>query len=454
VLAKTMGLYQTHAASGGVCQEEARERLKVFGSLYLRDKSLSISRGSICWIPSFDCSLSVGFAKRGSASSNNVARVQLARLQEEVYQSLHSEEPHGLSPAKGKKSLSHIRRSLERWANDNDIFSSVSKNARDVSLQLEFLATRTSALYGSPEPSHVRQALNDSRASCLLLLVSYGKYDGSMIERIEGLLLSKGQTKRPGKTTSPELNNRSKDSSPNNAGEDTGESLPLWFYNLLDAFPAPAFFLLAKNIIWPVPLSDQSPIEDLDLLQKVCTCYKDFNGEAQAKSYTSKVGRAFERLIRVIDLIKDSQATTHQTYIPLNTQKIFGEPQNSSCFPNTSGASKYPMPPTFWGDFSAKSVSTTAKCSERTVSRTSLRTQMEPPYMAQTTEPPRQRPFSTHFQQEQTMSPHGRKRPRVSEPNLSTDSYPDSRLLFGFLAANPMMPSDFMSQGGLANSTF
>jgi hypothetical protein len=464
VLARTMGLHQVHASSGGVCPEEAQERLKVFGSLYLRDKSLSISRGSICWLPSFDCSLSAEIEQSGFANSNSAAQIQLARLQEETYRLLHSGELHGSSSAKRKKALSRVLRSLDHWANTNDIFSLVSKNGRDVSLQLEFLAARTSAFYGSPEPSHIRQALDDSRASCLLLLVSYGKYDQPMVERLESLLPSKSQKKRP---SDPESNERYRDPSLSNAREGTSESLPPWFHSLLNMFPVPAFFLLAKSIMWPVSASDQSQTEeDMDLLQEVCACYKDINGKTQANSHANKVGRTFERLLGVINLIKNSQApeispqTTHRSgeiHNSLSTQNLFGGPQDIPCLSDLSSASTYPMSHMFWRDPPTKNTSATAKGGEAMVGPSGLRTPMESPYMEQATEPPQQS-FSPHFQrqqqQQQTMSPPDRKRPRVSEPDFSVDNYADSRLLFDFLAANPMMSSDFMPQDDLTSSIF
>lgn len=453
-----MGLHQTHAASDDITREEAQERFKVFRSLYLRDKSCSISRGSICWLPSFDCSLSSEFAEVGSADSSCAARIQLAKLQEDIYRLFHSAESQRQSPAKHKSSLSRIEQNLERWAKTYEIFSSLSTNARDVDLQLEFLAARTSAFYGSSEPAYIRQALNDSRASCLLLLIFYGKHDQSMIERCE-LLFSKRSTKSTGQTPGSRSHKSNQKSTSNTEREEKGESASPCFHSLLDTFSVPGFFLLVKNIIWPLSASDGSQIEeDIDLLQRVCVCYKELITRYNTKNHTHKVGRAFETLLEVINFIKNSQTLqrsmpgTHQnsnTQVPPTTQNLFSGPPDLSDYNDLPVSSTYSMSSLSWDSFMTKNNSTATKDTPSTVASPGLRTPIDSLHLGQVYEPLQQQSFPSHFQQ-QTQSATGRKRPRMSEPDVSLDDYPDSGSLFDFLTANP----NFMLQDEMPTAIF
>jgi hypothetical protein len=130
-----MGLNQTHATSDGVSPEDGQERFKVSRSLYLRDKSFSISRGSICWLPSFDCSPSPEVSHIASADPNWAARVGLASLQEEIYRFSHSAESQTQSLAKHKSTLSPIEQGLEYWATAHNVFSSSRTGAFNVDLR-------------------------------------------------------------------------------------------------------------------------------------------------------------------------------------------------------------------------------------------------------------------------------------------------------------------------------
>jgi hypothetical protein len=258
VLARTIGLHQVHSAHEGVSSEEARERLKLFTSLYLRDKSFSTSRGSICWLPSFDCSPPSELGESGLADSTFAVRIDLARLQDEIYRLFHSADSSRRSSAKYKSDLLRIEQGLGHWANANEVFSSPIASSHDVDLQLEFLAVRICVFRKSPKPSHIRQALSDSRASCLLVVISYGKHEPSMIEQLDDLLSSKSPSKSPGTRTSGRSSKRSKTSSPESTKQNTSEFDPSRLYSLLDSFSVPAFRLLTTNVIWPSSAYDES----------------------------------------------------------------------------------------------------------------------------------------------------------------------------------------------------
>lgn len=454
VLARTMGLHQTHVVSDGVGPEEAQERFKVFRSLYLRDKSFSISRGSICWLPSFDCSLSSELCQTTFADPNCVTRIQLAKLQEEIYRLFHSSESQRQSSVKHKSALSRIEQSLEHWSNEHDIFGSPSSSARDADLQLEFLAARISAFRGSSEPSHIRRALNDARASCLLLLISCGKHDQSMVDRPEILPLSRSPSRSLGKTLGrrSSKNKTSKEAPSSTIGkENTSEPVSLQFHSLLNTFSVPAFFLLVKNVMWPASPNDESQAEeDINLLRKACACYKELDTRTLANNHTRKIGRAFERLLEIVNLVKNPeqpQASSHETHpsskmhTPPSMQDFFGESQGFSDFTDLTAPSVYPMPALSWDNFSTKNTSTRTT---DTASTPDLLTPMETEF------------FSQHFPQplQQNPSPGSRKRPRVRESDISMDDYTGSKLLSDFLAASPMMSFDVEPQDEISAAVF
>ena len=434
-----MGLHQTSAASEGADEDEAEGRLKVFRSLYLRDKSYSISRGSICWLPSYDCSLSSQLGQTAHADSTWIARVQLAGIQEEIYRSFHSAESQKQPSAKHKAAILHIEQGLEHWVTAHDMFSSPWANVRDVDLQLEFLAARISAFRMSPEPSHIRRALDDARASCLLLLISYDKHDQSMVERLEALPLTKSPSKaliKAGGHRSGKGKSSRKDTSSKNAKETPCDTLPSRFHSLLDTFSVPAFFLLVRSIISPGSTTDDSQTDDIRLLQKVCACYKELEARAQVNNHTRKVGRAFEKLLEVINLTtnpepyQSSPFDTHHSSnapTPSSIQNLFGGSQIVSDFTDLSSQSAYQMPHMSWDSFSTKTLSPRTTDTSNPGALTGLLTPIESEFISQP------------YYSQQNMSPPARKRQRAGDSDISMDEFSDSRLLSNFLAANPLM---------------
>ena len=444
VLGRTMGLHQAPSAPEGLSLEEAQERVKVFTSLNLRDKRYLILRGSICWLPSFDCSLSSELGERDLGNSRHSARIQLAGLQDESYRLLHSADSSRRSSAKFKSSLLRLEQSLGNWANASELFSSPYASSRDVGLQLEFLAVLICVFRKSHEPSHTRQALIDSRASCLLVLIACGKHQSSMIEQLDDLLLSNSPTRSHGKRISRRPSRSGEASPTESPNGDTSESNPSRVHSLLESFSAPAFFLLATNVIWPSSLYDESEAEeDLHLLQRISACYKELDAGIQASNYTRKVGRVFEGLLEVAELVKASQ----QFYAPhvamqqqsknahnmQSTSSPFGEQNRlpeSSNMPTPRTSSTAPVP---WANFTSTH---TTQSSPSTSASSSLLTSIDLQFQ----------PFDQHQQnlffsqtQQQHMQPPNSNRQPANESDVAMDYFADSRSLSEFAATNPSM---------------
>ena len=434
VLARIMGLNQARSTPEGISSEEAQEHLKVFTSLYLRDKSFSILRGSICWLPSSDCSLPSELSERSHTESRFAVRLQLARLQDESYMLFHSADSWRRSSAKYKSALLRVEQGLGHWAHANELFSSLYASRRDVDLQLEFLAVRIGIFRKSPESSHVRQALNDSRASCLLVVISYGKHEPTMIEQLDDLLLSKSQSESIGKGASEGSNKSGKTSSSEYSNYYTSDSVTLRLHSLLDSLSVPALFLLVTNIIWPSSAYDESKAEeDFSLLRRTCACYKELEARTQANNHTRKVGRAFESLLEAVNLIKISQQVlsphsgmqqSNNFHNTLSTSNPFGD------LPTPSASSMAQIP---WESFSNNNTSTTTPDSPGAGASPGLLTPMDSQY--QPFDSLRQNIFPPHMQQ-QAMRPLSSNRPQTNELDMSMDYDSSSRLLSEFLAGN------------------
>ena len=446
VLARTMGLHQAHSVPGGSTFEEAQERLKVFTSLYLRDKSYSILRGSICWLPSFDCSLSseIGF---GSPSESNFAgRIQLARIQDEIYRLIHSSEASKQSSVKYKNALLRIEQSLGYWANATGLFSAQHADRSNVDLQLEFLATRICVFRKSAELSHVRQAISDSRASCLLLAISYGKHQPTMIEQVDEILLSKTPSKSLGRRTSGRSSRNNKDSTSESLHRGTTENAPARLHHLLDSFSVPAFFLLSTNVIWPSPACDESKAEeDLDLLQRTCSCYKEFDVRTQADNHTRKVGRVLNRLLDVIRLVRSpgqSQSPRdrlQQSKISSNSPGLsnpFGEQQGFSDNINVPSPTASSIPPMFWESYLNSKASTNMASSPSSGASPELIT---PPDAQFQQFDPLQQSLCFPQMQQPVIQPSTSLPQQTSESDTPMDFFPDSRMFSDFPASSTSM---------------
>jgi hypothetical protein len=169
----------------------------------------------------------------------------------------------------------------------------------------------------------------------------------------------------------------------------------------------------------------------------------------QTNNHTQKVGHAFERLLEVVNLIgsppqlhETRQSHNHRS--PLDTHMIFGGSQGLSDFSSMPIPSTYAMPALSLDGFSTKSGPRSMADAASMSTTPGLLTPAESQYIGQSYENLAQRPFSSHFHQ-QDMRPASRKRRLPSESDVWMDDDPDSRLLSDFLTAASDMSFDFTS---------
>ena len=353
------------------------------------------------------------------------ARLQLAKLQEEVYRHFHSAEPERQSSARHKSTLKKIEQNLEKWVDAHGIFSSTATGIRDVDIRLEFLAARICAFRDSPEESHRRQTIIDSKASCLLLLISYGKHDSSMVEQIENLPLSKNQLKAPGRIAGPN----------GVAREKSGEQSPLLSHSLLDTFSNPAPFMLVRNFLESNAEDDTQDESDMNLLQRVCSCYKEIDGKTQANNHIRQFGSAIERLLEIVEVAKSPDlsqmplnGTDDNVAMPssLAAQELFNDAARSmpdfNDLPPSSSAFGMPSP-MFWETFSNNSNKNSSAPSDTTSSGgppTGFLTPLDSEFINVPHDPLQQNSFPASFPSQPNGEVPSRKRQRYND-TASTD---------------------------------
>ena len=447
MLARTMGLHQTHITPEGISAEEAEERVKVFMSLYLQDKRFAISRGSLCWLPSFDCNLPSKPSQIAFADPTCIARIQLARLQEDIYQSFYSAESQTHFSLKNKNALSRIERRLKHWARTNEVFSSSFAPTRNVDLQLDYLAASIRAFRVSTDPGHVRQALDSARASCMLLLIAYGKHEQSISEQLQALLLPDSSSRDFSKTISPQSGGSDKDASSDAVTQNTDDSITQRPYSLLDTSSIPGIFTLIKSIVCADSTDTESQAEeDLDLLQKVCAGFQEFDARSQQNQGTVKIGRILQGLLEVVSLIRRpanpsmSLQRSNQISNPHTSPSSQDSLDRAQSVPDISSllaSSPYQMPSLSW---SASSSKATTRMGESP----NLISPLDSQYNAHIFEQSRQQLLSTRMQH-QNMLPPSRKRLRENDQDLSLDSDPELTSLSDFLFVAPEMSFDVTS---------
>jgi hypothetical protein len=295
MLARTMGLHHAQLFPHEASTDEALERAKVVQSLYSQDKSLCTTRGSVSWLPSYDCNIASQLSGAVERQAPYSDRCQLAMIQDDIYRLTHAisrrTSKHGsTTKSQAAQALQSIEQQLDQYARIFGIFDSQASyynSPRRAMIPLEFLTTRILALQHGSEPRHAEQVRSDARASCLLLLIAHGAQDRQVVDAFNSLTSH---------TTSP---------SPRNKYLSATEASTISFASVLDAFSVPAFFILLKHLLQSTENDSIAESNtDLNLLRRVSACYTNSTGRMQSNSYHRKVTWIFDQLLAIIDLLK------------------------------------------------------------------------------------------------------------------------------------------------------
>ncbi|KPM40052.1 hypothetical protein AK830_g6525 [Neonectria ditissima] len=316
LLARTMGLHQPRASSNSLAPEEAIEKQKVFRSLYIRDKNFAICRGSSSWLPTFDSSVSPLSDQADGEEARYGPRIELARIQDEIYRHFHSAEAPALPPSKHSRLLSKLEQSLEHWAATHQVIRKSTSSAEWANLTLSFFATRLCICRGSHDPRLAHLAYKDAKASCVLFLLATAPHaDPRLVEMLEQLLDRKLSASPLSMDNGS--NNNANNSNNNNADDggdfsfqsrafdcDEADAAAAALPRLTASFPLAAVFLVARNTaLQPMAASDalaSRPEEEMQLLEALRDRFTSATDHDRVENLTQKLSRTLDTIVRVV----------------------------------------------------------------------------------------------------------------------------------------------------------
>jgi hypothetical protein len=294
-----MGLHHAQLFPPQDSTNEILEQAKVLRSLYSRDKSLCMTRGSVSWLPSYDCEIICQLNAGIDLQAPYLNQCQLAMIQEEVYRFAHAvskpRRPIGAGLAapksKAKKTLQLIEQQMDEYVHKFAVFQAPDAyngcTSRAIAT-LEFLTTRILALKHSNEQRHADQVRSDAKMSCLLLLIAQGSQDLQVWSDFKSMIENTASSSKVIEDPIPHAN-----------------AFPVPFASVLDAFSIPAFFILLSEIVQQKDDNSRSGNDTLNLLRKVSTCYSNSTERMQSNSYHRKLAWIFEQILMIMDLIQN-----------------------------------------------------------------------------------------------------------------------------------------------------
>ncbi|KAF7559509.1 hypothetical protein G7046_g4641 [Stylonectria norvegica] len=305
LLARTMGLHQCRAASEGPTPEEVIEKHKVFRSLYIRDKDFAICRGSSSWLPTYDSSISPLADQLNGDEAKYTARIELARIQDEVYRHFHSAEAPTLPPSKHFHLLSKLEQKLDRWAATHRATRNSTCSVESATLMLSFCATRLCVFRGSEDARVASQAVQDAKASCIIFVLTTSSVPDDNLSKMLDQLLAQKQCSSPFEAIDDQFTCTS--ASVNAAREEADGGAASALPRLTASFPLAALFLVAKNILQPITAADDivGRTEEemfLQLLEALRDRYAAVADYDHIENFTRKLSRTLETLVRVLRL--------------------------------------------------------------------------------------------------------------------------------------------------------
>jgi hypothetical protein len=255
-----MGFAKANGSTAWLAQGAAGEdveRAKVMRALYCRDKALYVNYGSDLWMSNYAYRVADRHRVDKLPSDEFADRIKLAVVQEDIYRLAQALPRRDAGWRRETRNLSQaIERQLSQFSQQLE-YSSIlcPRTPGHTAWVLELLATRILASQTLPERKNAQQMVEDSRASCDLLLAALGSAasEGSS----NGHVLS--------------------DVSVTQIGE------------ILDAFSLPAFFILLQCVLEGTPEADGDEDVDHCRVEEVTQCYREAANRVETNSYYSRV---------------------------------------------------------------------------------------------------------------------------------------------------------------------
>ncbi|KAM0342657.1 hypothetical protein ACHAPU_009387 [Fusarium lateritium] len=293
-----MGLHQSQASFSDLPPNDMLERHKVFRSLYIRDKNIAILRGSTSWLPGHDSDVPPSSDETGTGTPDLTARLELAELQDEVYQTFHAASAPNLRLTRHEQVLSQLQQKLERWASTHNVMQRTLTSTGSCSLMLSFLATRICLLKANDDVKSA-QPSRDAKTCCLIfLLATTKKADSKLFDALKETL----GPQRPVDQPAPRKGKRSSRNQavlPEN-DEIATSALP----RLAATFPVAAAFIVAKDILLQPPseandISNQLE-EEILLLEALRDQFTSAADQALVDNLALNFSRILDLLVRIV----------------------------------------------------------------------------------------------------------------------------------------------------------
>lgn len=187
-VAKSIGLHQQTAFSADYSPAEKSQRVRVFWTLYIIDKSITSMIGQSCYMPLFDCDVALPekVELADPCLKRLLPRIELALIQEDAYKRLHSSRADQVGTER-RGSLLLFSKKLSDWAHKYcDLFGEKHKTwssfgessppsaltfniQANIALAYHFHITRLMVHRPSKDPSDRKQCREDAVA-CVRLL--------------------------------------------------------------------------------------------------------------------------------------------------------------------------------------------------------------------------------------------------------------------------------------------
>ncbi|KAF5625387.1 GAL4-like transcriptional activator [Fusarium sp. NRRL 52700] len=342
LLARTMGLHQSNASSDGLPPEDILERHKVFRSLYIRDKNIAIFRGSASWLPDYDSGIPPSFDEAGTGTPHLLARLELAKLQNEVYQAFHAAGAPNLHHSRHHQILAQLQQRLEQWASTHSIMQRALTSTETLSLVLSFFATRI-CLSKDNGGMISTQPFKDAKACCLVfLLATAAKPDLRLSETLKDIL---GQQKSLDQPSSRKTKRNSRTQpAVSESDEAATSSLP----RLAATFPLAAAFIVAKDaLLQPIGEVDGTPgrpEEEITILEALRDRFATAAEQAHVDNLALSFSRILGLLIRVVRQ-KRSPEADHTSSLAFNDLPSLHSTRSSSSLQESVVSSFRDTPP-------------------------------------------------------------------------------------------------------------
>ncbi|KAF9765870.1 hypothetical protein IL306_001795 [Fusarium sp. DS 682] len=260
------------------------------------------------WLPVYDSGIAPSFDEAETGVPDLLARLELAKLQDEVYQAFHAAGAPTLHPSRHSQVLAQLQHRLEQWSTTYSIMQRAFTSTETFSLMLSFFATRICLSKGNDDMRST-QTFKDAKACCLVfLLATTAKPDLRLSETLKEIL---GQHKSLDQPGSKKAKRNSRTQTVLSENDDSATpALP----RLAATFPLAAAFIVARGILLqPIEEADSNPgrpEEEISLLEALRDRFATAAEQAHIDNLALSFSKVLNLLVRIVRQKRLPEANT------------------------------------------------------------------------------------------------------------------------------------------------